>query len=312
MNKFYDIMMLDLKKGAGIALLSAALFSSTVVNAQLAEEFAVKLQIEDGELINQVDATTLTKANFMTINPDWSSSYEEKDFTPMTGAEGGYARFINNNSKVTLTIEVEEEGDYQMTARYAYGPGEVLFFDDGENAPIKQLGLMGTQVIYADGTSSGEVFKDDSGQILADDGQFPYELVDEGTWKTITWDKYIHFKEGVNKIEIWKFVANPSLDWIVIGDMDYLPLANDDFDMNSFNLYPNPVTNGVVNIDLVDFSAKTFNYSIFTLDGRMVQSNNVKISNNKLSISVSALNKGAYVLKAVAGDKTFSQKLIVQ
>ena len=308
MIKNYTTMKLNIKKGAGIALFAVALLGGTTVNAQLTSDNSIKLQIEEGDLENQVNALTLTRANFTVIkinetDPNaWDVTLEERDFTPMEGSEGGYARFVNVGSKVTLEIEVEEEGYYQMTARFAYGVGELPFIE-GEDPLVN--GQIGTQVLWPGSGGTGEIFKG------TEDGRFqPYVTSDEGTWKTKTWEAAIEFKEGTNVIEIWKFYSNASLDYIIIGDPDYL--STEDQDMNAFNLYPNPVTNGMVNIDLVDFSAKSINYSIFTLDGRMVKSNNLEISNNKLNFSVSELNSGTYILKAEAGNKSFAQKLVIQ
>ena len=319
MIKNYITMMLNIKKGAGIALFAVALLGGTTVNAQVDARTSIKLQVEDGVLENQMNALDLgAEANFKTINPDWSSTFYKAPFTPMEGSEGGYVRFIEDGAKSTLTVEVAEEGDYPMTVKYGYGVDEQSFYNDGTAGyeSVYYNGYMGTQVVYPDGTNSGEIFKEADGTIIQDDGRFNYTVGEsgkgpEGTWKEVTFDKFIHFKAGTNKIEIWNYVFSPSMDWVVIGDLEFL-LGNEDFDVNSFNLYPNPVTNGVVNIDLVDFSAKSLNYSIFTLDGRMVKSNNLEISNNKLNISVSDLNTGTYILKAEAGNKAFTQKLIVQ
>ncbi|MCK5906012.1 MAG: hypothetical protein KAG37_00395, partial [Flavobacteriales bacterium] len=230
-------MKLNIKKGAGIALMAVALLGGTTVNAQLSDRNSIKLQAEDGELFNQVDATTLTEANFIVIPPDWAVYLEMRAFTPMTGAEGGYLRYVNDGAKSVHTIEVEEAGTYQMSVRYAYGVGELPFLDDGAGTITYFPGQMGTQVLWPEGGGTGEVFKDDEGNLL-DDGLFPGTVEEEGTWKTITWDKFIEFKEGTNTIEVWKFWSNASLDYIVIGDLAFL--STEDQDMNAFNLYPNP------------------------------------------------------------------------
>ncbi len=68
-------------------------------------------------------------------------------------------------------------------------------------------------------------------------------------------------------------------------------------------LYPNPVSNGNLNIDLMEDVGSKINYTITTVDGKLVQQG--FITNQQATISVQNLAKGIYIIKFKEKQKQF-------
>ena len=101
------------------------------------------------------------------------------------------------------------------------------------------------------------------------------------------------------------------LDGQEVGDNDVyfevgapLSVAKDEID--SFSLYPNPVSNGKFYISTGENSIK--NIELYDILGKMVLSKSVR---NKESIDISNLISGLYILKVEENGKNATSKLIV-
>lgn len=82
-------------------------------------------------------------------------------------------------------------------------------------------------------------------------------------------------------------------------------LGASSFETNSFKLYPNPVSTGILNIETV--SSKNINVQFFNMLGQKVLTS--KTSKN---INVSNLDEGIYLLKINQGSTFITKKLIVK
>ncbi len=77
-------------------------------------------------------------------------------------------------------------------------------------------------------------------------------------------------------------------------------------------VYPNPVSNGQINIDMTDINSKNpLALNIFNLQGQIVFSNMLH-ANSKQIINVSSLNKGLYFITVQSDNAVYKQKFIVQ
>lgn len=85
-------------------------------------------------------------------------------------------------------------------------------------------------------------------------------------------------------------------------------LSTDDFgfNRNSFKIYPNPVSTGIVNIVSAQNGSKTV--AVFDILGKQM----LRTQLNGTTLDVSQLNNGIYILKIEEDGKTISRKLIVQ
>ncbi len=96
-----------------------------------------------------------------------------------------------------------------------------------------------------------------------------------------------------------------------VGDNDVYfevgnPLSINNNEIESFSLYPNPVSNGKFSISTEENSIK--NIELYDVMGKMVLSKSVR---NKESIDISSLNSGIYILKAEENSKNATRKLII-
>ncbi|RYD97164.1 MAG: T9SS type A sorting domain-containing protein [Sphingobacteriales bacterium] len=76
-------------------------------------------------------------------------------------------------------------------------------------------------------------------------------------------------------------------------------VANVDAGINKATLYPNPVTNGIANLEIDAMSAATLTYNITDLSGRVVLTGSKAAINsglNTIQINTAALNSGLYMV----------------
>lgn len=87
---------------------------------------------------------------------------------------------------------------------------------------------------------------------------------------------------------------------------DFLPLSNTQFEIEGFKTYPNPVTNGVLNI--ITSSNDTKTVEIFDIAGKQV----FNTTTSEESININILKTGVYMLKVTENNKVSTQKLMVK
>lgn len=83
-------------------------------------------------------------------------------------------------------------------------------------------------------------------------------------------------------------------------------LSTDSFTSTTFNVYPNPSTNGFVNISSP--SAEAISVNVYDVLGKNVL--NHTISNN--SLNVSSLNSGLYILRITQNGSSVTKKLVIK
>ena len=86
------------------------------------------------------------------------------------------------------------------------------------------------------------------------------------------------------------------------SSIDILEISND-----FFKVYPNP-SNGIYNINLVSKSDISLN--VFDLSGRLVQSDNLKNTNN-IELNISNKLSGTYILKIIIDDLHHQKRIIL-
>jgi hypothetical protein len=84
------------------------------------------------------------------------------------------------------------------------------------------------------------------------------------------------------------------------------PLSNSDFTSANFSIFPNPVTNGIVNIN--SNSADAMQVQVYDVLGKMVKSET--LSNNTLDVS--NLNTGLYIVKITQNQNSVTKKLVIR
>lgn len=90
------------------------------------------------------------------------------------------------------------------------------------------------------------------------------------------------------------------------GSVNTFTLSNDDFALQNFKMYPNPLTNGQLNI--ATGNGNPVDAVFYTMLGQEV----LTVKGSTQNIDASALNAGVYVVKITQGTSVISRKLIVE
>ncbi|WP_104735394.1 T9SS type A sorting domain-containing protein [Hanstruepera ponticola] len=100
-----------------------------------------------------------------------------------------------------------------------------------------------------------------------------------------------------------EFGATPQ---VTARSLNELTLTVDNFETSEFNVYPNPVTSGYVNI--TSSNSNDMSVAIYDVLGKRVVNTNV--INNR--VNVSSLNTGIYILQISQNGKSITKKLVVK
>ena len=89
-------------------------------------------------------------------------------------------------------------------------------------------------------------------------------------------------------------------------------IVNGNNDKLNLKIYPNPATS-VLNVDIASESNVNSHISVYDLSGRLViETNRLLVKGeNTVSLNISSLIKGTYIVKASIGDKVYTNKLMV-
>jgi hypothetical protein len=106
---------------------------------------------------------------------------------------------------------------------------------------------------------------------------------------------------GTGNIDIDELRIADSWTYVTTGT-----LRNNQFDIAGLKVYPNPVTNGVVNVSTDLDGEKTI--AIYDILGKQV----VKTTTSNNSLNVANLNAGVYIIKITEEGKTATRKLVIR
>lgn len=90
------------------------------------------------------------------------------------------------------------------------------------------------------------------------------------------------------------------------GSQNDFTLSVDSFTANAFNVYPNPVTSGTVNI--TSMSNDAIDVTVYDILGKQVL--HTQVENNTLNVS--SLNTGIYILNMNQNGNTSTKKLVIK
>lgn len=93
---------------------------------------------------------------------------------------------------------------------------------------------------------------------------------------------------------------------------DLVTSVDPEFTDNQLQVYPNPVTNGMLNLKVGNINVREVDFSIHLFNGKILDEAQGKAldSENVLSLDISSLPAGLYLLRVVEGSKTSVHKLI--
>ena len=89
-------------------------------------------------------------------------------------------------------------------------------------------------------------------------------------------------------------------------------LGVDTFNESLLTVFPNPVSNGQLTLNLVNGNLRDANIEIYNMLGQKVLSENVSTSTQQTTINASKLNSGVYIVNATIAGNTISKRIIIK
>lgn len=89
-------------------------------------------------------------------------------------------------------------------------------------------------------------------------------------------------------------------------------LGVDTFNESLLTVFPNPVSNGQLTLNLVNGNLRDANIEIYNMLGQKVLSENVSTSTQQTTINTSKLNSGVYIVNATIAGNTISKRIIIK
>jgi hypothetical protein len=132
---------------------------------------------------------------------------------------------------------------------------------------------------------------------------------DNATWQQFTTTFTAPIGAVQLRFEMRTYAVGTGLGSVYYDDMSVIenpPLSVKQNSISGLNVYPNPVTDGILKITSDSSNAKTV--AVYDILGKQVI--NTKTSNN--AVNVSNLKGGAYIIKITEDGKTDTRKLIIQ
>ena len=83
----------------------------------------------------------------------------------------------------------------------------------------------------------------------------------------------------------------------------------DDINLFDFNLFPNP-SSDVINLTFDNIVSEQITIEIYDVLGKLNKIDNISVANTKVSIDISSLSRGIYIIKAYFGNSISVQRFI--
>lgn len=83
----------------------------------------------------------------------------------------------------------------------------------------------------------------------------------------------------------------------------------DDINLFDFNLFPNP-SSDVINLAFDNIVSEQITIEIYDVLGKLNKIDNISVANTKVSIDISSLSRGIYIIKAYFGNSISVQRFI--
>ncbi len=170
-----------------------------------------------------------------------------------------------------------------------------LAFDASENFGVTDLAVSYTES-YS-GTPAGSTWT--TVGTITDSGTFNIDI--SSATGTTVYVGVQYLDDGVDGYSAW------SLSNVALNAFGGCPtLSSDQFETNSFNIYPNPTSLGYVNIK--SNTGEAMSVAVYNILGKQVI--NKTVSNERLDVS--SLNTGLYLMKISQGNATVTKKLVIR
>lgn len=163
----------------------------------------------------------------------------------------------------------------------------------------------------ASANNGGEI-----GFYLVDENQEETELRKMSTPKTGGWQTWETVKatlfvpKGAHTLRMRIIAGEINLNWY---EFDMLDAIDDELSLiTNPMVYPNPISNNQLFINLRDYVNNDISVEIYSLTGKLVSSSAYNGSSEVAQIDMSTIGKGIFMLRLFTEDKAFNYKIIRQ
>ena len=129
------------------------------------------------------------------------------------------------------------------------------------------------------------------------------------TWETISTSVFI--PKGAYTLRMRIISGEMNFNWY---EFDMIDAVDDESDLSEFEvlLYPNPVSNNQLFINVGDPNQNLIKIDVYSITGKLVSSKSYPLIYGIAEVDISAMSKGAYIVKMSTKVKTYNSKFIRQ
>lgn len=281
-------------------------------------------------IINNVfieNRTVFLSGTFSTITVGGTGNGGTGSFTSTITNSTFFANGINDNSNFVVGGNFDYEFNNNVFWGDPNGNDEIFVSSTstitGRNNFAQNFEGTGFTTLTSDPfINSGDPDGPDDVFGTLDDGLFPAEnspLIDGGANLELPPDTFDIDNDGdtterlpIDIIGTQRIIQIGSLNRVDVGAYEFnTTLSTNDNVFNSkLLLYPNPVKDKVMLLNEQNLAIEKVD--VYDITGRLLQTHNVKNSPNQITLDISTLNPGNYLLIIVSDEGRVSRKLVIE
>ena len=241
----------------------------------------------DGSVLE--DFENLAVQNNLPVHITIPAHFEAEDYEHNFGLEkesttdigGGYNMgYTNTGDYLDYRILVEDSGQYKLEVRVACNASAGILEIQQRN-------------------EKGDVLQKEQINIPVTGGW--------QNWQTVS--TTMKLNPGRNILRLLIVRPEFNINWFSfddIGNINHLPSFE-----GTFQLYPNPSQSSVKSVLPDEWMGKEVTYTLWNSQGSKLLENSFRLNTKEVSIDVSALKQGAYLMVWYAEEKRYSKRLII-
>lgn len=185
--------------------------------------------------------------------------------------------WIDAGDWLTYNIDVKENDDFKAAIRVA---------GEGASCSLQLLNSNGDEITTVDFTVSGGW----------------------QSWKTIVSETF-NLPQGVQEIKLKVVKGGFNLNWLKIGNSEYLDIKNDISSL--VNIYPNPVKGNKLFID-IPLLNEHVSVVLNSMDGKILLNKNFELLNHTVDLDLGNLKAGMYVVSIITSKGMVMKKIQIE
>ena len=260
---------------------------------------------EEIDISEDFSALNFPPENWEVLNIGQNSSWKDTSIFTQEGLQNRVAFFNNNlvgnyDKLITQPIYLDNElSNPYLSFDVSYS----LTSDSIDDALL-------VEVSQDCGTTFSDTIYFKSGKFLSTDIQNNSSNSSFNTFRK----EFVSLKKFLGKrINISFLTRSEGGNNIFLDNINLRNRSAEDFNPLVFEIFPNP-SSGIFNLYFEDFSIENFDLSIVDVSGKLILDKNFSFSNGiprTVSLDLSSLSKGIYLLKVKANNKSVVKRLVI-